>query len=99
MPTTWALPCVPFAGINAGFFAVPAIGSAVWIEFEQGDPDYPIWAGCFWGRRPRCRRSRSAAPPRLQQIVLQTHVQNTLHDQRHARARPAASCSRPRPAR
>ena len=24
-----------------------AIGSGVWIEFEQGDPDYPIWTGCF----------------------------------------------------
>ena len=21
----------------------------VWVEFEQGDPDYPIWTGCYWG--------------------------------------------------
>src|SRR5439155_19464232 len=21
----------------------------VWIEFEPGDLDYPIWSGCFWG--------------------------------------------------
>ena len=28
---------------------VPQIGAGVWIEFEQGDPDYPIWIGCFWG--------------------------------------------------
>jgi hypothetical protein len=20
----------------------------VWIEFERGDLDYPIWVGCFW---------------------------------------------------
>ena len=33
------------------------IGAGVWIEFEQGDPDYPIWTGGFWGSPPRCRRS------------------------------------------
>jgi hypothetical protein len=21
----------------------------VWVEFEGGDPDYPIWSGGFWG--------------------------------------------------
>lgn len=45
----WALPCVPFAGKDMGFFAMPDIGTGVWIEFEQGDPDYPIWSGCWWG--------------------------------------------------
>jgi len=20
----------------------------VWVEFEAGDPSYPIWTGCFW---------------------------------------------------
>ena len=24
-------------------------GANVWVEFEGGDPDYPIWSGCFWG--------------------------------------------------
>jgi hypothetical protein len=49
MPSSWAMPCVPAAGIQAGCFLVPPIGSKVWIEFEQGDPDYPIWTGGFWG--------------------------------------------------
>jgi uncharacterized protein involved in type VI secretion and phage assembly len=49
LPTTWAMPCVPVAGINMGFFIVPPIGGGVWIEFEQGDPDYPVWVGGFWG--------------------------------------------------
>jgi hypothetical protein len=44
----WALPCVPFAGIEQGFFAVPPEGSDVWVEFEQGDVDRPIWSGCYW---------------------------------------------------
>lgn len=44
----WAMPCVPFAGKGIGFLGLPAIGSGVWIEFEQGDPDYPIWSGTWW---------------------------------------------------
>ena len=45
----WALPCAPYAGNKVGFFFVPPIGAKVWIEFEAGDPDSPICAGCFWG--------------------------------------------------
>lgn len=46
---TWAMPCVPYAGSGVGFYVMPPIGADVWIEFEGGDPSYPIWAGCFWG--------------------------------------------------
>lgn len=46
---SWALPCVPYAGSGVGFFAIPPRGANVWVEFEGGDPDYPIWSGCFWG--------------------------------------------------
>ena len=44
----WALPCVPYAGKDVGFFALPDEGTGVWVEFEAGDPSYPIWVGCFW---------------------------------------------------
>jgi len=44
----WAMPCVPFAGINEGFFMMPMMGSNVWVEFEGGDPNYAIWSGCYW---------------------------------------------------
>ena len=46
---TWAMPSVPIAGVQSGVFVVPSIGSGVWIEFEEGDPDRPIWSGGFWG--------------------------------------------------
>jgi type VI secretion system (T6SS) baseplate-like injector VgrG len=46
---SWAMPCVPFAGPSVGLFLLPPKGANVWVEFEGGDPDYPIWAGCFWG--------------------------------------------------
>lgn len=45
----WAMPCSPYAGKSVGFFAVPPTGANVWVEFEAGDPDFPIVAGCFWG--------------------------------------------------
>ena len=47
----WAYPCAPFGGKNMGFFALPSVGAAVWIEFEQGDPAYPIWSGCWWSKQ------------------------------------------------
>ena len=53
LPTSWCMPCVPAAGLQAGMLAVPSIGAGVWVEFEQGDPDYPIWSGCLLGQRGR----------------------------------------------
>jgi Type VI secretion system/phage-baseplate injector OB domain len=46
---SWAMPCAPYAGPGVGFFAIPPVGANVWVEFEGGNPDYPIWSGCFWG--------------------------------------------------
>jgi Type VI secretion system/phage-baseplate injector OB domain len=44
----WALPCSPYAGPRVGFFALPPVDANVWVEFEGGQCNYPIWAGCFW---------------------------------------------------
>jgi len=44
----WARPCVPYAGDSVGMAFLPEVGSGVWIEFEAGDPSYPIWTGCYW---------------------------------------------------
>jgi uncharacterized protein involved in type VI secretion and phage assembly len=44
----WAMPCVPYAGDGVGFYSLPAVGTGVWVEFEAGDPSFPIWTGCFW---------------------------------------------------
>jgi uncharacterized protein involved in type VI secretion and phage assembly len=42
------MPCAPYAGNGVGLFALPPVGAGVWVEFEGGDLDYPIWSGCFW---------------------------------------------------
>jgi hypothetical protein len=44
----WAMPCSPYAGDGEGLFLIPPRGANLWIEFEAGDPDKPIWAGGFW---------------------------------------------------
>jgi uncharacterized protein involved in type VI secretion and phage assembly len=78
IPSSWAMPCLPFAGIQNGFYVVPAIGSGVWVEFEQGNTDYPIWVGCYWGSAADVPALALAAPPAIQQLVVQTVQMNTL---------------------
>lgn len=78
MPATWAMPCVPVAGIQNGMFALPMIGSGVWIEYEQGDADHPIWVGCFWGSAAEVPALARLTPPVMQAITFQTPLQNGL---------------------
>jgi hypothetical protein len=80
LPASWAMPCVPAAGIQSGCFIVPPIGSQVWVEFEQGNPDYPIWTGGFWGLVADVPVFATAPPaiPPGQNIVLQTTGQNMV---------------------
>jgi len=78
LPTTWAMPCVPLAGIQNGMFALPIVGSGVWVEFEQGDPDYPIWVGCYWGSAAEVPALALLTPPLIPAITLQTPLQNGL---------------------
>ncbi|OGB97319.1 MAG: baseplate assembly protein, partial [Burkholderiales bacterium RIFCSPLOWO2_12_FULL_67_210] len=78
IPGTWAMPCVPIAGIQNGMFALPIPGSGVWVEFEQGDPDYPIWVGGFWGSAAEVPALALLTPPAVPAITLQTPLQNGL---------------------
>ncbi len=71
----WAMPCVPIAGLQSGIFVVPPIGAQVWVEFEAGDPDRPIWTGGFWANAAEIPASASASPMTL---VLQTTDQVAL---------------------
>ena len=77
-PSSWAMACVPIAGKQMGVFVVPQIGSGVWIEFEQGDPDYPIWTGCFWGIVAEVPALALAGNPASPSIVMQTALQNSI---------------------
>jgi hypothetical protein len=47
--TGWASPCVPYGGAaDQGLFLVPERKAGVWVEFEEGDLEFPVWVGAFW---------------------------------------------------
>ncbi len=49
--TGWAMPCLPYGGSNnLGTLFIPEIDAGVWVEFEEGDLEFPIWVGTFWSK-------------------------------------------------
>lgn len=46
----WAKPCVPYAGPSVGFYSLPPKKAQVWIAFEAGLINHPVWIGCCWGK-------------------------------------------------
>jgi hypothetical protein len=74
LPSNWALPCVPLTDIAMGTFNRPRIGANVWVEFEQGDPQKPIWVGCFWGKgeTPPMAKAANAVPPTNAVMTMET---------------------------
>lgn len=77
-PSSWANPCVPFTGKQAGVYCVPQIGSGCWIQFENGDPDQPVWMGGWFGSAAEVPALALAGNPVSPSIVMQTGLQNTL---------------------
>lgn len=70
--SSWAMPCFPVAGLQTGMVAVPPIGAGVWVEFEHGDPDFPIWTGCYYSTRLEVPPMAQLAPPPIPAMTLQT---------------------------
>ncbi len=62
--TDWALPCMPFGGLGQqGWFGVPEPEAQVWVEFEEGDINRPIWTGTFWQRGADLPEGAAKASP------------------------------------
>lgn len=78
LPSSWAMPCLPWAGLNTGVFTVPPVGAGVWIEYERGDPDHPIWVGGYWGSAAETPVLAKAVPPGVAGITLQTTLKNGI---------------------
>ena len=78
MISTFAMPCVPFAGLQMGMYIVPPVGAGVWIEFEQGDPDYPIWTGFWWGSLPETPGGAQLTAPALPVVLLESLAKSGL---------------------
>jgi Type VI secretion system/phage-baseplate injector OB domain len=81
IPSTWAEACTPLAGPTGppmGVYFVPPIGAGVWVEFEHGDPDLPVWTGCRWGLPADIPPLAKAGNPADPNIVIQSLLQHTL---------------------
>lgn len=78
IPTTWAMPCVPLAGKQMGTFMVPQVGAGVFLQFEAGDPDRPVWIGGWWGTAAEVPALALAGVPGDPNIVIQTALQNAV---------------------
>lgn len=49
--TGWATACVSYGGdADQGFLFIPEVGAGVWVEFEEGDLEFPVWVGTFWSK-------------------------------------------------
>ena len=46
-PLNWAFPCVDFLGADKGSIKIPSKDDGVWIEFEGGEVNKPIWVGMW----------------------------------------------------
>lgn len=81
IPSSWAEPCVPLAGPTGppmGVYMVPPIGTGVWVEFEHGDPDRPIWVGCRWGSQSDVPTMAKAGNPADPNIIIQSLLQHSV---------------------
>ena len=76
--SSWALPCVPVGGIQTGMFVVPMQGAGVWVEYEQGDPDKPIWTGCWWASAAEVPATANLTTPGVPVVVIETPLKNAL---------------------
>lgn len=80
-PSTWCEPCTPLAGPTGppmGIYLVPPIGAGVWVEFEQGDPNFPIWSGCRWGAQSDIPTMAKAGNPADPNIIIQSLLQHSI---------------------
>jgi hypothetical protein len=81
IPSSWAEPCVPLAGPTGppmGVYLVPPIGAGIWVEFEHGDPDHPIWVGCRWGAQSDVPTMAKAGNPADPNIIIQSLLQHSI---------------------
>jgi uncharacterized protein involved in type VI secretion and phage assembly len=76
----WALPCFPFGGVQMGFFVLPDTGSGVWIEFEHGDPDFPIWVGSWYSSQMDMPPDLKLPPYKKTLIMTKAGQKITLDD-------------------
>ena len=67
--THWAEACLPFGGLtDQGFFLVPEVDSQVWVEFEAGSINHPIWTGTTWRQTQEVPKEAADRSPNMRQL-------------------------------
>lgn len=94
--TGWALPCLPYGGVNnQGMFTIPDVDAQVWVEFEEGNVDHPIWVGVFWRQSDDIPEEGKLAEPTTR--LIRTRAGHVLQfddasgDERFRLAHPAGT--------
>jgi hypothetical protein len=77
-PSTWITPSFPVAGKGMGTYFVPQIGAGVWVQFEAGDPDRPVYTGGWWGLAAEVPALAKAGVPVDPNFVIQTFLQYAI---------------------
>jgi hypothetical protein len=77
-PCIWAESGSPLSGTQMGLSFVPMIGAGVWIQFQNLDPNYAVWTGCWRGSAADVPVEASLAPPALPPIIIQSQAQNKI---------------------
>jgi len=80
VPTTWVEPCAPLSGPPGpmGVYMVPPPGAGVWVMFEGGDVDKPVWLGCRFDTPADPPLDAKLGNPLSPSMVLQTLAKNTM---------------------
>jgi uncharacterized protein involved in type VI secretion and phage assembly len=61
--SNWAMPCMPLVGAQMGILAIPPVGADVWVEYQNGDLNHPIWTGGFWQQESDLPSSQALDQP------------------------------------
>lgn len=78
----WAYPNFP-----PQFFCLPPEDSTVWVEFEDGNPEFPIWTGVWYDRE-------AGAPGQVNHDALQSRGGEVDHDKLDHEPHPIDSVER-----
>jgi len=65
-----ARPCLTY-----GHFFIPSVGTKVWVEFEAGDPNFPIWVGAWYPQGSTPPQAANSPPDNR---VIQTASGHTI---------------------
>ena len=86
----WCLPCLP-----PGLVTIPPEGQEVWIEFEGGDPERPVWSGVFYAGITKSKGSKmpwqeTSATPKPGSKDASDHAKDDFDHEEHQKLRGTA---------